>query len=117
MLQEQPDSSRQQDGCIRAAAAAHQHGEREIMDRFAAKQENRHDGKQGGNRRVDGTGQRGLDAVIDHVRYCFAAAMNLQVFTDAVKYYDGTVDRITYNRQQRRYESGINFQMQQGEPA
>jgi hypothetical protein len=36
MLQEQPDGSRQQDGGISATAAAHQHSEREIMNRFTA---------------------------------------------------------------------------------
>ena len=117
MLQEQPDGSRQQDGGIRTAAAAHQHSEREIVNRFAAEQENRHDSEQRCNCSIDGTGQCRLDAVVNHIRHGFAAAVDLQVFADAVKYYDGTVDRITYNRQQRRYESGIDFQMQQGEPA
>lgn len=117
MLQEQPDGARQQNGSVGAAATAHQHGKGEIMNRLAAEQEDRHDGKQGSDRRVNGTGQCRLDTVVDHIRYRFGAAMHLQVFTDAVKNYDGAVDRIPYYCQQRGYKSGINFQLQQGEPA
>ena len=117
MLQEQPDGARQQNGSVGAAAAAHQHGKGEIMNRLAAKQEDRHDGKQGSDCRVNGTGQCRLDTVVDHIRYRFGAAMHFQVFTDAVKNYDGAIDRIPDYRQQRGYESGVNFQLQQGEPA
>ena len=57
MLQEQPDGARQQNGSVGTAATAHQHGKGEIMNRLAAEQEDRHDGKQGSDRRVNGTGQ------------------------------------------------------------
>ena len=117
MLQEQPDGSRQQNGSVGAAAAAYQHGEGEIMDCFAAEQEDGHNRKQGGNRRVNGSGQRRLDAVVDHIRYGFGATVHFQIFTDTVKNYDGAVDRIPDYRQQRGYKRGINFQLQQGEPA
>ena len=116
MLQEQPDGARQQNGSVGAAAASYQHGKGEIMNRLAAEQEDRHDGKQGSDRRVNGTGQCRLDTVVDHIRYRFSAAMHFQVFTDAVKNYDGAVDQIPYYCQQRGYESGVNFQLQQGEP-
>ena len=113
MLQEQPDGARQQNGSVGAAAAAHQHGKGEIMNRLAAEQEDCYDSKQSGDRRVNGTGQCRLDTVVDHIRYRFGAAMHFQVFTDAVKNYDGAVDRIPDYRQQRGYESGVNFQLQQ----
>ena len=87
------------------------------MDRFPAEQEDRHNGKQGGNRCINGTGQGGFDTVIDHIRHCLAAAVNLQVLADTVENNDGTVDGIAYNRQQGSYKGGINFQLQQGEPA
>ena len=43
--------------------------------------------------------------------------MNLEVFANAVKDYDGTVDGIAYYRQQCCYEGGIHFHMEQGEIA
>ena len=111
MLQEQPDGARQQNGSVGAAAAAHQHGKGEIMNRLAAEQEDCHDSKQSGDRRVNGTGQRGLDTVVDHIRHGFSATVHFQVFTDAVKDNDGAVDRVTNYRQQRCYECGINLQL------
>ena len=83
------------------------------MDRFPAEQEDRHNGKQGGNCCINGTGQGGFDTVIDHIRHRLAAAVNLQVLADTVENNDGTVDGIAYNRQQCSYKGRINFQLQQ----
>ena len=43
--------------------------------------------------------------------------MDFQVFTDTVEDNDGTVDRITYNRQQSCNEGGIKLHMEEGEIA
>ena len=117
VLQEQPYGARQQDGGISAAATAYQHGEGEIMDGLPAEEEDGHNGKQRSDCRINGPRQGGLDAVVDHVRHRLAAAVHLQVLTDAVKNNDSAVDRVTYNRQQRGHKGGVDLQLQQGEPA
>lgn len=99
MLQEQPHSARQQNGSVATAAYAYQHGKGKVVDRLAAKEENRHNGKQGGNRRIYRTGQSGENTVIDHLRNGFTPPMYLQVFPNPVKNNDGTVDGIPYYRQ------------------
>lgn len=79
MLQEQPHSARQQNGSVATAAYAYQHGKGKVVDRLAAKEENRHNGKQGSNRRIHRTGQSGENTVIDHLRNGFTPPMYLQV--------------------------------------
>ena len=79
------------------------------MDGFPAEEEDGHNGKHGGQRCIDGPGQGGFDTVVNHVCYRFSAAMNLHVFTDAVKNNDGSVDRVTHNCKQGSYEGRINF--------
>ena len=55
--------------------------------------------------------------MVNQVGHRLTAPVHLQIFTDTVKNYYRTINRITYHRQKRRHESGINFQMQEREIA
>ena len=115
--QKEPQGTSQEGGGIRTTGEAHQHSKRKVADGFAAKEENGNNSEQGGAHSVNAAAHGLPDAVINHLAQGFATTMNLEVFANAVKNNDGTVDGIAYYGQQSCHEGGIHFHLEQGEIA
>ena len=115
--QEEPQGTCQEGGGIGATGEAYQHSKGEVANSLATEKEDGNNRKQGGTNSINAAAHGLPNAVINHGAETFATTMNLQILADAVKDYDGTIDGITYYGQQRRYEGGIHFHLEQGEVA
>ena len=87
------------------------------MNGFATPQEDGNDCEQGGTYGVAGTSHGSPNAVIYHVTKAFVTTVSFKCFTNTVKDYDSTVDRVTYYGQECCNEGRIHFHMQQREVA
>ena len=115
--QEEPQGTSQEGGGISTAGEAYQHRKGEIAYGFTTEEEDGNNSEQGGTHSVNAAAHGLPNAVINHLAQGFTTTMNLEVFANAVKDYDGTVDGIAYYRQQSCYEGGIHFHLEQGEVA
>ena len=115
--QEEPQGTSQEGGGIGTTGEAYQHRKGEIANSFTTEEEDGNNSEQGGTHSVNAATHGLPNAVIYHLAQGFTTTMNLEVFTNAVKDYDGTVDGIAYYRQQCCYEGGIHFHMEQREIA
>ena len=87
------------------------------MNGFATPQEDGNDCEQGSTYGVAGTSHSSPNAVIYHVTKAFVTTVSFKCFTNTVKDYDSTVDRVTYYGQECCNEGRIHFHMQQREVA
>ena len=112
-----PQRSRDAQRRVRAADEAHQHDQCEVFRGFAAEEVQRADREQNRRQCIETARNTLLNTVVRERFIRIRFAMRAQVFADAVENNDRFVHRVADDRQNRRQERRVNFQMEQCERA
>ena len=112
------DGAGNEDGRVGADHDADAQGQREIVDRIAAEDEQHHRHKERCQRRQQGAAQRLIDTGVQQLgKRHAAAAIQFQVFADTVEHHDRVVQRIADDGQDGRNDGQVDLTAQEREHA